>query len=123
MSEGVLKPGEIIKPCLDQAQAEELLTRLYGLTASSVKEFNSYDDRNFYFRVKETGDSIWPHGYILKVTNSRDPGNDYLLITSKTGWDILTSFWSTPLETLYSDWDEIIGSYHSSETNYLTSAL
>ena len=50
-----------------QAQAEELLTRLYGLTASSVKEFNSYDDRNFYFRVKETGAGIWPHGYILKV--------------------------------------------------------
>lgn len=75
MSEGVLKPGEIIKPCLDQAQAEELLTRLYGLTASSVKEFNSYDDRNFFFRVRETGASIWPHGYILKVTNSRDSGN------------------------------------------------
>ena len=50
-----------------QAQAEELLTRLYGLTASSVKEFNSYDDRNFYFRVRETGAGIWPHGYILKV--------------------------------------------------------
>ena len=50
-----------------QAEAEELLSRLYGLTASSVKEFNSYDDRNFYFRVKESGDSIWPHGYILKV--------------------------------------------------------
>ena len=85
MSEGVLKPGEIIKPSLDQvnlkfseiffflisykAQAEELLARLYGLTASSVKEFNSYDDRNFYFRIRETGPTIWSHGYILKVGN------------------------------------------------------
>ena len=58
-----------------QAQAEELLTRLYGLTASSVKEFNSYDDRNFYFTVKESGDDIWPHGYILKVSI---PGGAFL---------------------------------------------
>ena len=50
-------------------------------------------------------------------------GNDYLLITSKTGWDILTNFWSTPLEALYADWDKIITSYHSTETNYLGSAL
>ena len=50
-------------------------------------------------------------------------GNDYLLITSKTGWDILTSFWSTPQEELYADWDKFITSYHSAEKNYLTSAL
>ena len=54
---------------------------------------------------------------------SQDPGNEYLLITSKTGWDTLSRFWSTPPEALYTDWDEIIQSYHSTETNYLTSAL
>ena len=32
-----------------------------------MKEFNSYDDRNFYFTTKEKGGNVWPHGYILKV--------------------------------------------------------
>ena len=89
MSQGdVLCPGEIIKPSLTQvplnttsiisdifwrnkyyfqATAGELLTKLYGFTPKSVKEFNSYDDRNFYFTVKEAGEGVWPHGYILKV--------------------------------------------------------
>ena len=80
----ILSPGEIIKPTVNQVdildghisqqstyfrqdQAGQLLQSLYSLTPNSVKEFNSYDDRNFYFTVKESGDDIWPHGYILKV--------------------------------------------------------
>jgi len=63
----ILSPGEIIKPTVNQDQAGQLLQSLYSLTPNSVKEFNSYDDRNFYFTVKESGDDIWPHGYILKA--------------------------------------------------------
>ena len=93
MSDGdTLQPGEIIKPSITkvtlhcsvdvkikshlyQEEAGSLLTSLYGLTPASVTEFNSYDDRNFYFSVQETGDNIWSPGYILKVTNSRDSRN------------------------------------------------
>jgi len=76
MSDGdTLQPGEIIKPSITKEEAGSLLTSLYGLTPASVTEFNSYDDRNFYFSVQETGDNIWSPGYILKVTNSRDSRN------------------------------------------------
>merc|ERR1711892_971856 len=77
----ILEPGEIIKPQLNLEEAKDLLKRLYGLTPLTVKEFNSYDDRNFYFTVESKSSNphlgpIWPQGYILKVTNkgdSRDP--------------------------------------------------
>lgn len=29
-------------------------------------------------------------------SHSLDPGNDYVLFTSKIGWDILTRLWETP---------------------------
>ena len=41
-------------------QAGQLLTKLYGLTPKSVKEFNSYDDRNFFFKA----DIVDEHHYI-----------------------------------------------------------
>jgi len=77
----ILEPGEIIKPQLSQDEARDLLKRLYGLTSVKVKEFNSYDDRNFFFTVEDKTSNPhlatpWPHGYILKVTNkvdSKDP--------------------------------------------------
>ena len=47
----LLSPGEVIKPQLTSDQAANLLTKLYGLQPTSVKEFNSYDDRNFFFTV------------------------------------------------------------------------
>ena len=78
MSADILSPGDVIRPSLSPGQAGELLTKLYGLTAKSVKEFNSYDDRNFYFTVAETAEEkadIWPDGYILKVTNRQDSRN------------------------------------------------
>jgi len=74
----VLEPGAVIKPQMSSEAAINLLSRLYGLRSTSVKEFNSYDDRNFYFKV---GNEIKnPHlksevctdGYVLKVTNRQD---------------------------------------------------
>ena len=70
MSGDILSPGEVIRPSLTTQQAGSLLTSLYGFTPKTVKEFNSYDDRNFFFTVKETSEDnpdVWPHGYILKV--------------------------------------------------------
>ena len=54
---------------------------------------------------------------------SQDPGNEYLLITSKTGWKTLADYWSLSREELYSRWDNIITGYDSSNPDYLTSAL
>ena len=63
---GVLQPGEVIKPELDEGEIAELIRNLYGFTSvSNLKEFNSYDDRNVYF---ECGNG---KKYILKVTNTR----------------------------------------------------
>jgi len=77
----ILEPGEIIKPQLSLEEAKHLLKRLYGLNPKTVKEFNSYDDRNFFFTVDKENSNpylgpTWPNGYILKVTNkvdSKDP--------------------------------------------------
>jgi len=54
---------------------------------------------------------------------SLEPGNEYLLITSKTGWETLTAFWSLSIEELYRDWDRTISSHHPSLENYMTSSL
>jgi len=75
--ENVLKPGEIIRPQMNQDMAKDLLRRLYGLEADTCKEFNSYDDRNYYMTVKPESmnvniPSVWSDGYVLKVTNSQD---------------------------------------------------
>ena len=80
-NENILQPGEIIKPFVTPELAIGLIRRCYGLTAKEVKEFNSYDDRNFFFRVDTEGHNENPHleepwkcddGFILKITNSKD---------------------------------------------------
>ena len=55
-----MKPGETIKPPVDVDIAVELVRDLYGLRAKNVKEFNSYDDRNFFFKA----DIVDEHHYI-----------------------------------------------------------
>jgi len=94
----ILVPGEIIKPSVSLEEASILVTRLYGLTPLNVKEFNSYDDRNFFFTVQTNTSNphlttTWPHGYILKVTNkgdSKDPAfsdaqNEMILHMAEAG--------------------------------------
>ncbi|XP_023335145.1 hydroxylysine kinase [Eurytemora carolleeae] len=51
----------------------------------------------------------------------QQPWNEYLLITSKTGWTILQEFWNIPEEQLYREWDAIISSYNPSQSSYFTS--
>ena len=54
---------------------------------------------------------------------AQDPGNEYLLITSKTGWEILTQFWSLSPQKLYKQWDEVIKEYNDDNVDYLSSSL
>ena len=54
---------------------------------------------------------------------AQDPGNEYLLITSKTGWEILTQFWSLSPQELYKQWDEVIKEYNDDNVDYLSSSL
>jgi len=42
---------------------------------------------------------------------AQDPGNEYLLITSKNGWKILHEFWSIPPSDLYRCWSKIMTEY------------
>ena len=73
----ILQPGAAtIKPQMDKDKAAEFALKLYGLTATKMKEFVSYDDRNYYFQVdpeaaieNDNITEINPDGYILKVTN------------------------------------------------------
>ena len=51
----MLEPDQgCIKPNVNVEQANELIKKLYGLCpeggVSSIKEFVSYDDRNFFFK-------------------------------------------------------------------------
>ena len=48
---GILQPGQQIRPVVEKDAAATLALKLFGLTVSSIKELNSYDDRNFYITV------------------------------------------------------------------------
>ncbi|XP_078063213.1 hydroxylysine kinase-like, partial [Mustelus asterias] len=75
----------LIKPSLSEAQAVELVERLYGLKVSSVRPMPSYDDQNFHVLVSE-GQESGDHSesYVLKVMNSVD-SQDAGLIEAQTG--------------------------------------
>jgi len=68
------------KPIVDAAAATELAAQLYGLevVAGTIKELDSYDDRNFYFRARTTAESAAADAnsdgegalhYVLKIHN------------------------------------------------------
>ncbi|KAJ8278839.1 hypothetical protein COCON_G00059050 [Conger conger] len=52
------------KPRLSEAQASQLIGRLFGLTVTKSRPLPSYDDQNFHVVVSEGGE------YILKIMNS-----------------------------------------------------
>lgn len=73
----LLIPGQHIRPPVTENTAVILLERLYGMTATSVRELNAYDDRNYHVLCEES--HMNPHvtkpeknGYVLKVINSLD---------------------------------------------------
>lgn len=74
-----LQPGRLIRPMISVQVARQLVQDLYGLTADSVKEMNSYDDRNFFVTVEQDCEhnnpfieEISSQGYVLKILNSMD---------------------------------------------------
>lgn len=80
----VLQPGQQIKPTISNEIVTELLQRLFHLEADTIKEQNSYDDRNFYVTVKGNSQPPFPgdhspHGYILKIINSLDSQQERFL--------------------------------------------
>ena len=67
----------VIAPQITLETAKKLVQDLYGLKVKSMKEINSYDDKNY--RVEVESECTNPHiqrvcadGYILKVLNSMD---------------------------------------------------
>jgi hydroxylysine kinase len=68
---------DMVKPPVTEEIAVKLAKDLYGFTARDVKQFVSYDDKNFYFKADSTYDnahiaSLCHEGYLLKVINSQD---------------------------------------------------
>ncbi|XP_020298159.1 hydroxylysine kinase [Pseudomyrmex gracilis] len=73
----LLIPGHRIRPPMTEETVVTLLERLYGMRATSVREINAYDDRNYHVFCEET--HVNPHvinpektGYVFKVINSLD---------------------------------------------------
>lgn len=70
-------PGEDCRPKTTLKSARDLVQRLYGLRVKSVKELDSYVDKNYLVKAEAEYDN--PHikevradGYVLKVLNSLD---------------------------------------------------
>jgi len=73
----MLQPGQTIRPKLCEQTAISLIESLFGLQVRTIKELNSYDDRNYFITVDSNYDNphipeLWPHGYVFKVLNSLD---------------------------------------------------
>lgn len=73
----ILQPGQIIRPSMTESTAKEIVLIVYGLNVTSLQEFNSYNDRNFYVKVENHFNNphiqeVDPDGYIFKVVNSMD---------------------------------------------------
>ena len=47
----LLKPGQQIKPYVPNEVVHQLALELYNLEVVSIKELNSYDDKNFQITV------------------------------------------------------------------------
>ncbi|XP_053368463.1 hydroxylysine kinase [Clarias gariepinus] len=61
------------KPNLSHSQVTEIISRLYGLTVSTIRPMPSYDDQNFHLVCVDAGE------FVLKVMNSSDSENVKLL--------------------------------------------
>ena len=73
----MLQPGQSIRPQLSEGTAISLIESLYGLQVTTIKELNSYVDRNYFITVGSDYSNpqipeLWPHGYVFKVLNPMD---------------------------------------------------
>lgn len=74
---GLLQPGQIIRPIVKPDVIPALVSKLYGLSVVSIKELDSYDDKNFLIQVDSKVENphivdLCPHGYVLKILNTID---------------------------------------------------
>ncbi|XP_042219208.1 hydroxylysine kinase-like isoform X2 [Homarus americanus] len=81
---GLLQPGQIIRPMIKPSDVPALVLKLFGLTTVSVKELNSYDDKNFHIKVESSKNNqnieeLSPNGYVLKILNSMDSKNEKIV--------------------------------------------
>lgn len=68
----------LVRPCVDKKEAVRLSGILYGLFVSQVKEFVSYDDRNFYMKgtlPNQSNASDEEDEFVLKILNHVDSEN------------------------------------------------
>lgn len=47
----ILRPGSKVQAVISKDEAIHLAERFYGISTNDIKEFSSYDDKNFYIRV------------------------------------------------------------------------
>ena len=50
-NEILLKPGQQIKPHVTNEVIHQLVQKLFNVEVLSIKELNSYDDKNFHIMV------------------------------------------------------------------------
>lgn len=69
-------------PGISDEEVKAILKECYGIVEinGNIKEFPSYDDRNYFFKVTKIENNphipeIWSEGYILKLTNSLESKN------------------------------------------------
>ncbi|KAF7415154.1 hypothetical protein HZH68_003643 [Vespula germanica] len=80
----LLSPGQRIRPNMNEETVIDLLFKIYGLTVTSIKELNAYDDKNYHVHCKELHENpyiseISEHGYVLKIINSLDSRNTHVI--------------------------------------------
>lgn len=76
-----LKPGSQIRPTVSEDDVRKLAQRLYGITVLEMCELDSYDDRNFMIQADSYVKnpilkSINTSGYVMKIANSLDSGDE-----------------------------------------------
>ena len=72
-----------VKPNLSVSQLEDVVKRLFRLTASEIRSLPSYDDQNLYVAGAEGGE------YVLKIMNSEDSKNQTLVEVQTTAMSLL----------------------------------
>ncbi|XP_031832464.1 hydroxylysine kinase isoform X1 [Nomia melanderi] len=76
-NDGVLTPGQRIRPPGSEQIVLALLDKLYKLKAIKITELNAYDDRNYHVICEDLHENphmttISKNGYVLKIVNSLD---------------------------------------------------
>ena len=90
----MLQPGQTIRPKVSERTVIHIIESLYGLHVLTIKELNSYDDRNYLVTVSSDHCNrhiaqLWPHGYVFKVLNSMDSRKKHVGETDKIQFNIL----------------------------------